>query len=185
MEVKGTAIKSISEFVKKNYKDRYYDWLNSLPEESKKIMKDGIYATDWYSMEDAAVIPTQRIGEMFFNNDFNAGAWESGRYSADIGLTGVYKLYVRMSKPGHIIARAGKIFSTYYRPSKIITENETKSSLDLIITEFEQPNAVIENRIGGWIERALEMSGCKSVSVNITKSMASGDDRTIYDMKWE
>lgn len=183
MEVKGTAIKSISEYVKKNYKDRYYDWLNTLPEESKKIMKDGIYATDWYPLEVAAVIPTKMVGEMFFN-DAKKGAWESGRYSAELGLTGVYKLYVRMSKPGHIIARAGKIFSTYYRPSTIIIENETANTVDLTITEFETPNEVIDYRIAGWMEKALELSGCEDVVVNITESLAKGGAKTTFNMSW-
>jgi len=36
MKVKGTAVKSINEYVKKGYGDQYQQWLDQLPEESKK-----------------------------------------------------------------------------------------------------------------------------------------------------
>ena len=36
MEVKGTAVRSIPEFVQKHFPLRYQEWLNSMPEESKK-----------------------------------------------------------------------------------------------------------------------------------------------------
>jgi hypothetical protein len=36
---------------------------------------------------------------------------------------------------------------------------------------MSNPEKVIEYRIGGWIEKALEISGNKDINVEITKSM--------------
>ena len=38
MEVKGTAVRSVPEFVQKHFPLRYQEWLNSMPESSKKMM---------------------------------------------------------------------------------------------------------------------------------------------------
>jgi len=184
MEVKGTAIKSISEYVKQNHQNRYREWVNALPGDTQKIVKDGIYATDWYPLEQGAIIPTKKLSELFFNSDRDA-AWAAGRYSAEYGLKGVYKLYVRMSKPGHIISRAGKIFTTYYRPSEMEVCNHTPNSVELKITKFDKPHKLIEYRIAGWVEKALEMSGCKEIRITIRKSLTKGDDETLYKISWK
>lgn len=184
MEVKGTAIKSISDFVKKEHSAKYTDWLRELPEASRNLIKGGIYATDWYPLEEAAIIPTRKIAEMFFP-DLRTGAWQCGRFSAEQSLTGVYKLYVRMSKPSHIIARASKIFSTYYRPSEMNVAKETSKSVELHITKFDMLDKIIEFRIAGWMEKALEMSGCKNISIKLPSSITRGDQLTIYTINWD
>lgn len=184
MEIKGTAVKSISDFIKSRFTNRYSEWLNSLPENSKKIMMGAIYAPEWYSLTDAAIIPTSKIGELFYQGDIKKGAWECGRFSAESALTGIYKLYVKMASPGHIIERAGRIFAAYYQPSEMVSENLQKNSVQVVIKKFQQPNVLVEYRIAGWIERALEISGCKSIKVEIIKSLTKNDSQTIFNVTW-
>ncbi|MBN1184332.1 MAG: DUF2378 family protein [Bacteroidales bacterium] len=183
MEVKGTAVKTIGEYVKKNYPSKYDEWLKSMPEESRSLFEKGILTNQWYPVREAAIVPTKRICDMFFGGMLE-GAWQSGRYSAQVALTGIYKLYVMMSKPAHIIERASRVFSAYYSDSDISVTNKTSNSVDFIISEFPQPNEVIENRIAGWIEAALELSGCKNVTVNIAESKAKGQRRTVMNLSW-
>jgi hypothetical protein len=183
MEVKGTAVKSIGEFVKKNYPEKYDEWLKSMPEESRGLFEKGILTNQWYSVREAAIVPTKRICDMFYGGMLE-GAWQSGRYSAQAALTGIYKLYVMVSKPMHIIERASRIFSAYYSESDIIVENKSQNTVDVVITEFPQPHEIIEHRIAGWIEAALELSGCKSVKVNIVESKAKGQRRTVMNVSW-
>lgn len=183
MEIKGTAVKSIPEFVKQKYASRYADWVKSLSPESQQIINNVSSAT-WYSLKDAAIEPTQKVAELFFNNDFKKGALELGRFSADIGLHGVYKLYVKFSSPGHIISRASRIFSAYYSPTKMETDDLKTNSVNLVISQFDLPSEVIEYRIAGWVERALEISGCKGIDVKITESFTKGNTRTVYECKW-
>ena len=183
MEVKGTAVKSIGEYVKKNYPSKYEDWLKSMPEESRSLFEKGILTNQWYPMRTAAIVPTKQICDMFFGGMLE-GAWQSGRYSAQVALTGIYKLYVMVSKPGHIIERASRIFAAYYSDSEISTANKTANSVDVLITEFPQPNEMIEHRIAGWIEAAIELSGCKGVKVDISESKTKGQRRTVMNVKW-
>lgn len=183
MEIKGTAVKSIPEYVKVNYTSEYANWVRALPQASQ-VIANGVSSATWYSMKDAAVEPSRKVGELFFNNDIKKGAWELGRFSADIALHGVYKLYVKFSSPGHIISRASRIFSAYYRPSKLETAEHKSNSVKLIMSQFDQPSDVIEYRIAGWIERALEISGCKSVNVKITESFTTGGSKTVFECNW-
>jgi len=52
------------------------------------------------------------------------------------------------------------------------------------ITKFEEPDAYVEQRIGGWIERAIEISGAKSCRVNLAQSLAKGDPLTEFVVTW-
>ena len=185
MEVKGTAVISIRDFVEKNYKQYYKQWLNALPYSSGKIFQEGIYANKWYPMEEACVIPTKNIGKIIFAGDSKKAAWENGRYSADKALTGFYWFYVKVGYPTHIISRASRIFQAYYTPTDLAVEKITKNSLQVVIKQFEVPNEIVEARIGGWIERALEISGCKDINVQIIESLTKRDKVTRYDVSWK
>jgi hypothetical protein len=53
------------------------------------------------------------------------------------------------------------------------------------ILEFKDISEVIESRVAGWIEKALEICGCKNINVAFLQSMAHGEGRTRYVIKWE
>ena len=184
MEVKGTAVKSIKEFVEKKFSSKSKEWLSSLPDASHAIMKDAIFANNWYPMKDAAVEPTRALAKMFYNNNEKTAAWESGKYSAEAGLKGVYKIFVMIAKPSYIMQRAGRVFTSYYSPSSIEVVTHHDKGLTLHITKFPEPEEIIEYRIAGWCERALEFTNCRNVKANITKSLAKGDDLTEIVITW-
>jgi hypothetical protein len=43
---------------------------------------------------------------------------------------------------------------------------------------------IIEKRIGGWIEKALEITRCEDINIEISQSMAKGDPVTEYRISW-
>ncbi len=184
MRTKGTTVKAIQNFVKAEYPNQYNDWLNSLPPKSREIMNGAIYATDWYPIQEGAVLPTYHL-KMFFDQNSLKAAWHSGRHSADATLTGVYKIFVKVANPSYIIKRASKITATYYENVVVDSGEETKNSVVVTIYKFEQIDKLIEHRIGGWMERALELSGCSDVKMRITKALSKGDIETRYEITWK
>lgn len=46
MKVKGTILTSVQGFVKSNFKDRYQEWQDALPSESKSLFTNPIKATE-------------------------------------------------------------------------------------------------------------------------------------------
>ena len=53
------------------------------------------------------------------------------------------------------------------------------------ITDFSEMDKIIEYRIGGWMERAIEICGCTNVTINITNSLAENDPFTEYKVSWK
>ena len=185
MEVKGTAVMAIRDYVKMNHPDQYDKWLMALSGETKKVFIDYIDSSKWYPTENGAIEPTIQLCKLFYNGDIKKGAWESGRYSAQKGLSGIYKLYVKASSPIHIISRASRVFAAYYRPCEMSLADEGDKTVSVIISKMEKVPDVIKFRIAGWIEKALEISGAKNIQTSFSEKTI--DNQTVFgiDLAWD
>lgn len=184
MEVKGTAVLAIKEYVKTNYESEYKTWFDSLGTKSRTIYEGPIDATKWYPVEDGAVNPTVVLSNCFFGGDKQKGAWESGRYSAHKALTGIYRIFVKAASPAYIIQRASRVFATYYRPCEMHLIANEPNQCTVEISQMEKDLVVVEQRILGWIEKALEISGCKNVKIDVQESDEDEVTKKIF-MSWE
>lgn len=183
MEIKGSAVKSIPDYIRKFHPDKYSAWVSALPESSRQIFAGGVMPSSWYSLQEAAVIPTQALGQVIFG-DPEKGAWQCGRFSAESALTGIYKFFIKAASPFFIIDRASRIFTTFYQPSNMVVVEKGADYVVLHITQFDEPSSLIEGRIAGWIEKAMEIHGVGFVNVTIRKSLAKGDPVTDILVKW-
>ena len=184
MDIKGTAVIAIRDYVKINHPDKFNEWLGSLSEEARYIYTGAIDASKWYPIRKAGVEPTRKAIELFFKGNYEKGAWEAGKFSAQKALSGIYKIFVKASSPGYIIQRASRIFAAYYQPCQMNVLDKTDTSVLLEISNMTESDIVIEYRIGGWIEKALEISGAKEVKINFPRSIAKGDTVTQLDIRW-
>ena len=184
MEVKGEVILSIPLFIlKKCGRKGYNEWLDSISPEARKVYSSPIHKSDWFPLKEIMIEPTAKCCEMFFNNS-RMGAWHCGRYSAEYGLKGIYKVLVKLASPQILIKKAGPILASYYKPSSLEVVESGKNYVIIRFTEFPEMDKVIEYRIAGWMERASEICGCKNVTVKITKSLTENDLYTEYKVSW-
>jgi len=167
MEIKGSAVKATPDFVKDRFNNRYSEWVKSLPEKSKNIIENPIYATTWYSLMDSVIIPTQKVADLFFEGNYVKAANEIGRYSADVALKGIYKIFVRVSSPHFVLSRASSIFATYYQPADIQVIDSAEKKAVLQFSKFHPNEKLIMNRIAGWIEKTLEITLKSALKVDV------------------
>jgi hypothetical protein len=185
MEAKGSSLVATREFVRKNFGEAgLKKWHDALSTEGKKIFGSAIISTNWYPLKEGLTDPTRKICGIFYNGDLK-GAWESGRYSAEHGLNGIYRLFIQIASPQFIIKKASTILPTYYKPSVMKAVEVGSSAAIVEILEFKEISDVIESRVAGWMERALEICGCRNINVAFLKSLLRGDDRTQFMAKWE
>jgi hypothetical protein len=185
MEIKGTAVLAIRDFVKLNHQAKYNEWLSTLPVDSKGIFSGAIDSSKWYPLISGGVIPTKKTAEMFYNSEYKKGAFEAGQFSAEKALTGIYKIFVKTASPGYIIQRASRIFATYYQPCNMELLEKTDNHVLLEITKMTQSDIVIEYRIAGWINKALDISGATNIRIDFPKSITRGDTVTQININWD
>jgi hypothetical protein len=185
MEIKGTAVIAIRDYVKMNFKEKYNEWVSSLPQDSKEIYNNAIDSSKWYPLHIGGILPTRVLADMFYESDYRNGAWLSGNYSAEKALTGIYKIFVKASTPSYIVDRASRVFSTYYRPCEMSVVSKKDSGVTIQITQMTNSDEVIEYRIAGWIQKALEISGAANIQISFPKSITKGDSVTEMEINWE
>lgn len=185
VQVKGEAMLSLPIFIIKKFGvEKYKRWLESLSPEAKVVYSNPISKTDWFPVKKMLEEPTEKICDLFYNSSLR-GAWECGRYSAEYGLKGIYKVLVKLRSPMILIKKAESILPAYYRPCKLEVNESSPESVLIVVQEFPNISSVIENRIGGWMERAIEISGCKHVTVTIDHTMIKYNRCTTFSVVWK
>jgi hypothetical protein len=185
MKVKGTAVETIPLFIKSKFGEQGFKrWLDAQTPTSHEIFRSSILASAWYPVKDGLIDPTLKFCELFYGGRMD-GAIEQGRFSAEHGLKGVYRLFVRLASPETLVGKASTIMPTYYEGSAMEVIEKGNGAAKVRITRFETPHSVIEHRMKGWMERALEMSGAKSPKAEIAASMAKGSPHTDFLVSWK
>ncbi len=182
-KVKGTAILTIPLFIQKKFgEDGYNKFIDSISPKARDTYLTTIYPSFWYPIKEILIQPTEKICELFYNGNIR-GAWESGHFSAEYALKGIYSLFIRFGSPSFIINRSSTLLPTYYRPSRIeIIENSKKSATLRLFLELH--SEILEQRISGWMEAALEICGCHNIKFHTIKSQAKGDPYTEFKSTW-
>jgi len=183
MEAKGVGVLSLQAYVKHSHGARYQEWLQALPPKSSDIMGGRVLPSSWYSMSDAMVTPIETMVNLFHNGK-TEGARHVGRYGAEYALSGFYRLLVKVGSAGMLISRAAHYMSLYYRPSEIKVVQNEKHHAVIRLLRWPEPSDALEISMSGWIERGLEISGCKDVNVTRQESLAWGDRHTDIELKW-
>ncbi|MBZ0264860.1 hypothetical protein K8I28_09335 [bacterium] len=185
MKVRGTVLISVQGFIKHKFGfNKYQLWLEEIPESLKHMYTSVISPDGWYELDPALTQANIHLCKLFYNESIH-GSWECGRYSADLAATKFMKMFVRLGSTSLLLRRAKEVLPRYYMPSNIEIGGIDSTSASFSITHFPHMDKYIEARIGGWLERALEINGKKEVAVIINKSLVSGDSETRYDLSWK
>jgi hypothetical protein len=185
MEVKGTAIITIPLFIKDRFGEGGLNqWIDALTPEARKVYPASVLVSSWYPLKEFLIEPLRKMCAFFYAGDLK-GAKESGRFSADYSLKGIYKIFVKLSSPESIVRRASSILPMYYTPSEMKVVESRKGQGIVQITKFLDMDQVLEIRIAGWMERALEISGGKQPNIRITRSLTAGDSLSEFLATWK
>ena len=180
-KIKGSAVATILSYVEdKGLKSL---WLESLSEKSKQIFLKPIYATNWYPVKEACIEPTNCIANLL-KQDSNLVARDSGRYSAEKALTGIYKIFIGITSPTYLIKRSSVMLSSFYDRIDVEVLDSSSSHMNVKFYNFSFVSELVEYRIAGWMELALERAKCKNINFKFLKSVSRGDDFTELYITW-
>ena len=184
MSVKGTVVNSIQQYVKTKHKEDFNTWLDTLSPASREIFSNPINVSDLFDVKIGLIEPSEKVAALFFENRFD-GAWQLGRYSAEVSLTGVYKAFVLIATPAFIMSRAGRIMKTLYTDTEFVVVDKSSNSVVTEARNLPEDHIVLEQRIGGWMEKALEITGCSNIDIKIPIRSSRKNEVTRYEITWD
>jgi hypothetical protein len=185
-EVKGVIIHSIP----KSILDKFGQyglkrWLELISPQARKFYSSEVDQEAWFPLKQMLIEPMANIAQLFYDWDLKAAAWEFGRLSADVRFHGILKILVKFPSANALVNKAGEYLSSYYRPCTITVPVSEPKFCVLRISHFPEMDKTTEYRICGWIERSLEISGCKEVKVAIVKSLTNFQPVSEYELRWK
>jgi hypothetical protein len=185
-EVKGAIIHSIP----KSILDKFGQyglkrWLELISPYARNVFSSPVNQEAWFPLKETLVEPMANIAQLFYDWDLKTAAWDFGRLSADVRFHGVLKLLVKIPSATSLINKAGEFLASYYRPCSIYVPVSEPKFCVVRITQFPELDKTTEYRICGWMERALEISGCKNVRVEIIKSLTNFQPVSEYELRWD
>ena len=185
MDVRGAILISLIQHVRQEFgQGGFAKWLNLVTPEARLILLSEIDEEGWYPLKTAMIEPMSNMAQAFYNWDLKKAAWLFGRFSAEYRFKGLKRLLLKLPSANYFVAKAGEFLPSYYRPCTIeVPENDEKRAV-VRITEFPEMDKTTEFRIAGWIERGLELNGCKDIQVEIRKSLTNFDRFTEYVIRW-
>ena len=186
MQVSGKALAPMPKFVQKKFgKEGLQRWLDAISAEAHQVFLFPIKPTDWFPLRETIIEPSANIAQLFYNWDLKAAAWDLGRFSADYGINNVSKLFIKLGNTQLLLNKAPEFLSSYYVPSDIQIVESAENGGKFRIIKFPEIDKTIEYRIAGWVQRALEINGCKNVNIDISKSLTNLNPYSEFVVTWE
>jgi hypothetical protein len=185
MNTKGTAVRAIKEYVVREFGTRGYEqWLLRIPDPSKAIFKGAVLASGWYPARDGVIEPLRAMCELFYRGDAD-GARQQGRFSADQDLRGVYKAFVKVASPQFLMRNVAAIWGSYYTDTKATATKLAEKTVRLEINNIDPDNPYNQHAIIGWAERALEICGCREITITADNKPAGGRANYRFEISWK
>jgi len=182
MQAKGTTVKMLKNYITEVHgSEGLQRWLRSLPPASQGIFNQQILVSAWYPFEEAVQKPMAAMDRTFYEGN-TEGNWKEGRYAAENDLHGVYRVFVRMANPQFLMRNTVSIWSSYYAESEARLAEGGKDGAVLVLSGIEPACRHFDNHVGGWVERALEICGCRRIKITIANPEKG---TTRYDINWE
>ncbi len=162
----------------------FKDWRSTLPAAARKIFSTDIQERDWYDSYAAVTLPTRHMCSMFYRGSLK-GAWASGKYSADYGFNVLMRAFARAGSTSFLLKHIVKILTRYYQGTEMEVMESDNRFVRARLTHFPNISPEIEHRIGGWVERAVEISsGSRKSRVVIGQSLSKAHPHTEYIIEW-
>jgi hypothetical protein len=185
MEVKGSTIKDMPQYIKDKYgEEKYQKWFNSLSDEAKEVFGKSILASNWYPLRTSQKEAEEKILELFHGSDPKISK-ELSMEMTKRTFSGVYKVFIKMGSPSFFVNRIVSSSSSIIRPTKMeVIENSADHAI-VRLTEFPEIYESFEYVLEGMFQATIELSGGKNVVVKKNSSMAKGDQYTEFVCTWE
>lgn len=180
--VKGSPVRSLQKFIEAELSAEQREAVfRSLPPEFASRFRSPILATETVPLhmlnrftEEAARAAAQPL-EQF--------ASRAGRAGAEDAIKGVYRFFAMVMTPAALVGKASKMWSGFYNRGTMEIADQTGSSVTIRVTNFPAEAAGCA-RIGGWMERAAEMTGATNVRSQHAACMAQGGKSCDWKIVW-
>ncbi|BDD11039.1 hypothetical protein FUAX_34710 [Fulvitalea axinellae] len=177
LRIKGSVVNSMSGLALKLLGEGdFAGWLEALEADSKALMREGVYATDWYSVHDGLLHPAEVLAEVSGKTNEEIGR-ELGEFAAKKAMTGIYKAFVDFRSAEGLLRETARIIAAYYDGVEAEVIWNGKRDVSIIIGGMAGAHEILQHRMIAWASVALENTGASNVRGELEAT--KGQDLTL------
>jgi hypothetical protein len=182
-QVKGTAVQSSLRYVRERFgQESLAAVIAALPGDDGKRLSS-VLPSSWYPM--AVFLRFMLEAKRQLRAQEPEVVLNMGRASCDYGVTGVYKIFFKLGSPEFIIARATRVFSSYYDSGELRVVDSRHGRAVVEVSGLEGGSPEFCERIYGWMQRTLELAGAKGLRSSHSQCVHRGDAACRFEGDWE
>lgn len=184
MKVKGAALISTLEYMNNNASTaQREEIISELKESDLAVIQNKIFPSGWYPFETLINL-TRSIDFVLGSGDLRL-ARHIGKFSAEHDLKTIYKIFYKIGSPQFVVSRGAQVFATYYNVGNLETLESKKGYMLLELTDFPEITEIFLQRVAGWMEKTLELSGGRGPRVTTSfKSDEQGNKIVQFKGEW-
>jgi uncharacterized protein (TIGR02265 family) len=181
--IKGTALSSAQRYVREQHGEaRWGEVLGALDADDRRTVEGGVLVSAWYPF--ALFMRLVRAVETHLGGQVPRLHREMGRAAAEYGLTTLYKVFFKVGSPQFIISRAAKVWRTYNSSGEMTVPVSEPGHAVVELIGFEEPARELCERLPGFFERTVELSGGREVKLVHTKCVNRGETACRFEAWW-
>jgi hypothetical protein len=108
---------------------------------------------------------------------------EMGRYSAEVNLPTLYRIFYKLGSPAFILKRAARLWELHYSSGELEVV-EVPGGARCRIVGFETPHQAHCLSVLAWAERSVELSGGRVSAARELTCRAAGDAECTMEVLW-
>lgn len=187
-ETKGTDLIALKEYVlDRAGHDGYERWVAALSDAAREGYATGsrfkILPSQWYPTEEMLLIPLEQACAQLHGGDLAAGCRDFGRFSADYGFQGVYRLVLKVGPAKAMISQIPRVMSLYLRPASAETVDVGSHHVTIRFHGIP-PRESYDLQNLGFIERVVELVGMTPGDIELTHCTGRGDAYSEIVVRW-
>ena len=181
--VKGTALVGTVRYITEHFgPEGIRTVLEELSAEDRALVESGVLVSAWYPF--SLLMQISRVAHKHFGAERPDIYRELGKASAEYALTTIYKIFFKVGSPQFIISRGSALFKTYYTTGELKAVQSEKGHAVIDFVGFEEPAPEFCERLEGWMQRTVELSGGKDLRIAHLQCVNRGDAVCRFEGYW-
>lgn len=182
-KVKGTGIRAMLRFAEtKGGPEAMRRVLGRLTDEDRKLVASGILPSSRYPEEfDHRILLA--VCDECFGRDVDK-ATDLGAAVLDEGMNIFARVFLKLGDPAFLISKAGVLWNQYHEVGKLEVFEVGPKQAKAKLTDYPWLDVPFCRVLTGTFIRALEISGCKGITVRHEACIGRGNPHCQYQVSW-
>jgi uncharacterized protein (TIGR02265 family) len=184
-KVKGTLVLARMKYLRAQGRESAERVLRRLAQVDQTVLRGMLLPSTWYPA-DLLVRLEMTIAAVLANGDRRALFVDMGQFSADMNLggDGVQRPYLREGDPHFLLRNVPRMYASQHTAGTRVYEQVGLNGAIIRTLDGDEPDAEDCLTAVGWLRRAVELSGGRSVVVEETQCRARGGTCCEYVARW-